>query len=100
MALPSTNRRSFLQTTSAVALTAASYARVRGANERVGVGVIGYGLIAKTHVATFRKLDDVEFVAVAECHKKRLTEGVASEDTVSNPDLVRPVGLARPRIKA
>ncbi len=71
------DRRSFLRTVPAVAaLTAASYSRVRGANERVGVGVIGYGLIAKTHVATFRKLDDVEIVAVAECHKKRLNEGV------------------------
>jgi predicted dehydrogenase len=76
MAHPS-DRRSFLQSTSAATvLTAASYARVRGANERVGVGVIGYGLIAKTHVGTFRKLEDVEIVAVAECHKKRLTEGV------------------------
>jgi predicted dehydrogenase len=85
MALPSTDRRSFLQTTSAVALTAASYARVRGANERVGVGVIGYGLIAKTHVATFRKLEDVEIVAVAECHKKRLAEGVEAAGGRATP---------------
>ena len=77
MAHPTADRRSFLQTASATAaLTATSYARVRGANDRVGVGVIGYGLIAKTHVATFRKLEDVAIVAVAECHKKRLTEGV------------------------
>jgi predicted dehydrogenase len=51
---------------------------VRGANERVGVGLIGYGLIAKTHVATFRKLEDIDIVAVAECHKQRLTEGIAA----------------------
>jgi predicted dehydrogenase len=77
MSHPPADRRSFLQTASATAaLTAASYTRVSGANDRVGVGVIGYGLIAKTHVSTFRKLEDVQIVAVAECHKKRLAEGV------------------------
>ena len=79
MAHPTADRRSFLRTASATAaLTAASYARVSGANNRVGVGVIGYGLIAKTHVATFRKLEDVDVAAVAECHKKRLSEGVGA----------------------
>jgi predicted dehydrogenase len=72
-----TDRRSFLQNAAGAAvLSAASYSRVPGANNRVGIGVIGYGLIGKTHIATFRKLDDVEIVAVAECHKKRLTQGV------------------------
>ncbi|MBY0524872.1 MAG: Gfo/Idh/MocA family oxidoreductase [Gemmataceae bacterium] len=72
-----TNRRFFLQTAvGASILTASSYTRVLGANDRIGLGVIGYGLIAKTHVGTFRKLEDVEIVAVAECHKKRLSEGV------------------------
>jgi predicted dehydrogenase len=74
--MPKPTRRTFLHATGAGVLTAASYGRVEGANERVGVGVIGYGLIAKTHVATFRKLEDVDIVAVAECHKKRLAEGV------------------------
>ena len=76
--MPEADRRSFLQTATAAALTASSYSRVIGANGRVGLGLIGYGLIAKTHVATFRKLEDVEFVAVAECHRKRLEEGVAA----------------------
>jgi predicted dehydrogenase len=86
MSHPSADRRSFLQTASATAaLTAASYARVLGANERVGVGVIGYGLIAKTHVATFRKLEDVAIVAVAECHTKRLSEGVEAAGGKATP---------------
>lgn len=77
MTHPTADRRTFLQTApAAVALTASSYSRVCGANERVGVGVIGYGLIAQTHIRTFRKLEDVAIVAVAECHKKRLAEGV------------------------
>jgi predicted dehydrogenase len=70
-----TDRRMFL---SAAALTAASYDRVLGSNDRVGVGVIGYGLMAKGHVATFRKLDDVEVVAVSDCHQGRVREGVAA----------------------
>jgi predicted dehydrogenase len=86
MSHSSTDRRTFLQTASATAaLAATSYSRVRGANERVGVGVIGYGLIAKTHVATFRKLDDIDIVAVAECHKKRLTEGVEAAGGRATP---------------
>ncbi len=60
------NRRSFLrQASCATALTALSYSRVLGANERVGIGVIGYGLIAKTHVATFRKLPEADITAIA-----------------------------------
>jgi predicted dehydrogenase len=75
--LPHTDRRSFLKTAAGSGvLTAASYARVAGAGERVGIGVIGYGLIAKTHVETFRKLPDVAITAVAECYKPRLAEGV------------------------
>lgn len=71
------DRRRFLKSsTAATALTAASYSRVFGANERIGLGLIGYGLIAKTHVETFRKIADTEFVAVAECHRLRLAEGV------------------------
>jgi predicted dehydrogenase len=69
-------RRSFLGATGAAALTAATYRRVLGANDRIGVGMIGYGLIGKTHIATFRKLDDVEIVAVSDCHKGRVAEGV------------------------
>src|SRR5262249_14747630 len=77
MTHPTADRRTFLQAASATAaLTASSHSRVCGANERVGVGVIGYGLIAQTHIRTFRKLEDVAIVAVAECHKKRLAEGV------------------------
>jgi predicted dehydrogenase len=75
--LPPTDRRSFLKTAAGSGiLTAASYARVAGASERVGIGVIGYGLIAKTHLETFRNLPDASIVALAECHKTRLAEGV------------------------
>ncbi|HKB36726.1 MAG TPA: Gfo/Idh/MocA family oxidoreductase, partial [Gemmataceae bacterium] len=71
-------RRAFLSAAGTTALTAASYSRILGANDRVGIGVIGYGLIGKTHVNTFRKLDDVDVVAVSDCHRGRAAEGVAA----------------------
>ena len=44
----------------AAALSAASYGRVIGANDRVGLGFIGFGLIGKRHVLDFRDQPDVE----------------------------------------
>lgn len=71
------DRRVFLKAAaSATALTASSYSRVMGANERIGIGMIGYGLIAKTHMATFRQIADADIVAVSDCHSKRLAEAV------------------------
>jgi predicted dehydrogenase len=68
-----TSRRTFLG-----AMTAASYARVSGANDRVQVGFIGYGLIGKQHVRDFRNLADVDCAAVAEVHAGRLDEGATA----------------------
>jgi predicted dehydrogenase len=67
-------RRTFLQGTAATFLTAAAYQRVHGANERLGIGFIGYGLIGKRHVIDFKEQPDVEPVAVAEVHAGRLDE--------------------------
>ncbi len=73
------NRRQFLvRSSGAVALTAATYDRILGANERVGVGFIGYGLIGKKHVNTFRQLDNVDILGVAEAHRGRREEGAAA----------------------
>ena len=48
-------RRKFIQTgTAAAAFTAASWNRVMGANERVGVGMIGFGLIGRIHTRNFK----------------------------------------------
>lgn len=70
-----TNRRVFLGTG---ALTAAGYRRVLGANDRIGVGFIGYGLIGKRHVQDFQKEPNAELRALAETHRGRLTEGQAA----------------------
>ena len=76
------SRRRFIATSAAAAgaatLTATSYARVLGANERVGVGFIGYGLIGKRHVLDFQAQEDATLVAMAETHRGRLDEAAAT----------------------
>jgi predicted dehydrogenase len=61
----------------AAALSAAGYRRVLGANDRIGVGFIGFGLIGKRHVLDFRAQEDVDAVGVAEVHRGRLDEATA-----------------------
>jgi predicted dehydrogenase len=73
---PSVNRRAFVKT-AATALTAAQYNRVLGANERVGMGFVGYGLIGERHVIDFKERSDVNMVAMAEAHAGRLDEALS-----------------------
>jgi len=66
-------RRAFL-----TALTAASYRRILGANDRIQIGFIGYGLINLRHVADFRKMADVDCAAICEVYQPRLEAGLAA----------------------
>ncbi|HXG48272.1 MAG TPA: Gfo/Idh/MocA family oxidoreductase [Methylomirabilota bacterium] len=66
------SRRRFLKTGATAALTAASWKRVLGANERVGVGIIGFGLIGRIHTRSFLEQPDVNLVGVAETYQPRL----------------------------
>ncbi len=59
-------------------MTAASYSRVMGANDRVQVGFIGYGLIGAQHVYDFKNQKDVDLAAMAETYQPRLEQGVAA----------------------
>lgn len=68
-------RRSFLAT-GTVTLTAASYNHVLRANEKIGIGFIGYGLIGKRHVIDFKEQPDVEMVSVCDVHSGRRDEAV------------------------
>ena len=79
------SRRTFVQAGAATLLTAASWRRVPGANERIGVGFIGYGLIGKRHLLDFQEQKDADLVAVAEVHKGRRDEGIAQIDA-TRPD--------------
>jgi len=71
------NRREFVQGSAATVISAASYARVLGANQRLGIGFIGFGLIGKRHVLDFQAQPDVLCAAVAEVHRGRLEEAKA-----------------------
>ncbi len=84
------SRRSFLSTaagaTAAVSLatsspwTAKSYARIVGANDRLGVGLIGAGVIGNAHMDVINNLkekNNLDPIAVADCWKKRADEGKA-----------------------
>ena len=68
-------RRAFVQ--AGAALSAASYRRILGANDRVGLGFIGFGLIGKRHVLDFQAQPDADLLAVAEAHRGRRDEAVA-----------------------
>lgn len=65
------------------ALGAASYSRILGANDRIGVGFIGYGLIGKQHVGDFKKFKDVDIVGLCDTYKPRVDEGLAY---IGNPN--------------
>lgn len=57
-------------------LSAASYQRVLGANDRIQVGFIGYGLIGKQHVADFKNQRDADLAAMCDVYQPRLEEGL------------------------
>ena len=74
----SLTRRSFIKSgTAAAALTAASWNRVLGANERVGIGVIGFGLIGRIHTRNFKAQPDAQVVAVSETFRPRMDAATA-----------------------
>ncbi|MFO1501854.1 MAG: Gfo/Idh/MocA family oxidoreductase [Verrucomicrobiota bacterium] len=77
--LRSFTRRRFIQTgtAAAAAFTAASWSRVIGANERVGIGVIGFGLIGRIHTRNFLAQPDVRITGIAETYSPRLEAAVA-----------------------
>src|SRR5437016_8774118 len=69
----SVTRRSFLG-----AMTAAAWRRALGANDRVQVGFIGYGLIGAQHVYDFKNQHDVDLAALCDVYQPRLEEGLAA----------------------
>jgi len=71
--LMSLSRRKFT-----AGLSALSYSRLLGANDRVGIGFIGYGLIGAQHVHDFKNQKDTDMVAMSETYQPRLEQGVAA----------------------
>jgi predicted dehydrogenase len=64
-------RRAFVKA-GAVGLGALAAGRVLGANERIGVGLIGFGLIGRIHTRSFMEQPDVRIVAVSDVYQPRL----------------------------
>src|ERR1017187_309331 len=66
-------RRTFV-----AAASAASYQRILGANDRIQVGFIGYGLIGAQHVFDFKNQRDVDLAALSEVYQPRMEQGLAA----------------------
>src|SRR5690349_2877151 len=90
------SRRDFLSAgvaTAAVALSAKSYARVIGANERIRIGFVGVGGMGTNHIEACKALkdkDNLEFLGVADCWNKRAEKAASFLETKSFQDY-RPV---------
>ncbi len=78
MSTKSSSRRDFVKTlaagTAGVALStpAASYARILGANERMGIGMIGMGRMARGHLNTLLDQPDAQVLALCDVYEPNL----------------------------
>lgn len=86
-------RRTFLQSGSALAatagMTAASYASIVGANDRIRIGFVGVGGMGSNHIraiAGLKKKNNLEAVAVADCWQ---TRAAAAAKKVGAPKAVQ-----------
>jgi hypothetical protein len=61
----SPSRRDFLISSTAAALMSS---RILGANDRVPLGCIGYGLMGAQHVETFKRQPDADLAAVCDVY--------------------------------
>ena len=59
-------RREFLKTTASAAVAASISRRAFGANERIGIGMIGLHGIGGMHLGQYAKMDDVDIVALCD----------------------------------
>lgn len=79
------SRRTFLKTAgiagaASMSMTAVSYARVIGANDRIRTGFIGVGGMGSGHVNAINRLlkpDNLQAVCVADCWKSRAEKAAA-----------------------
>lgn len=56
----------------ATTMTAKSYSQIVGANERVNIGILGFGLIGRIHARSFSGLKDARIAAVSDAFKPRM----------------------------
>lgn len=78
------NRRNFIKsslfTAAAVSWTAKSWAQVKGANERINIGTVGFNGRGNSHISGFKALapEGVKYTALCDVDSKVLDRGVAS----------------------
>jgi predicted dehydrogenase len=70
-------RRSFVQTAAGIVATAVSVRRVRGANERIRLGIIGTGSRGSYLMSELNKLPDIDWTAVCDCYDVRREQAAA-----------------------
>ena len=61
-------------------MSAKSYARILGANDRIGIGFVGAGGMGTSHLNACKDLkdsDNLQFFGVADCWKTRAEQGAA-----------------------
>ena len=73
-------RRDFIKRVAqgSAVVSALSAQRVLGANERIGIGIIGFGLIGRLHARNFHALPGSRVTAVADVFQPRLEASVES----------------------
>jgi len=74
---PESSRRTFLRTAGAAALTAASYSRVMGANDKINVAVVGLGGRGQDHMNSLASIGDVRIAALCDVNQAALERGQA-----------------------
>ena len=72
-----TSRRTFLHTAGAAALTAASYSRVLGANDKINVAVVGLGGRGQNHMDSLLAIPGARISALCDVNQAALERGQA-----------------------
>jgi predicted dehydrogenase len=87
------SRRQFLMTgavsATALAVSAKSYSQIVGANDRIGVALIGAGGMGTGHLVALKSLKEsanLRFLGVADCWKTRAAQGAATLETTAMTD--------------
>ena len=71
------SRRTFLRTAGAAAMTAASYSRILGANDKVNLAVVGLGGRGQNHMDAYAGIADVRLAALCDVNQAALERGQA-----------------------
>ena len=80
------SRRSFLVSSVAAAATFSATSRVLGANDRVGVAVVGVNGMGHAHVKTLTAREDIDFVALCDVDPAALAKAAKTVTTGSKPE--------------